>query len=231
MNKFLLWMILLLVPFLASANDEMDRLEVIFPEEEKYYIHSYKYYIDSYDVSKLDQDILTTKSDDDIFENSIQALSKEKNWDKQLFLNFVEALRNGDTKKATAIYSKNWKSISPFLPTCCAFNIFLAQKPVEQGIVILTMWGNGQVDYSLEYLYYKDGYLHNIRFYTWFMHELDRSDKLEYCSNSDGSDQCNEIKIQKSSLFMRQLFRNQKRNADFNNEYNKFLEKIKKIHE
>lgn len=132
-------MILLLVPFLASANDEMDRLKVIFPEEEKYYIHSYKYYIDSYDVSKLDQDILTTQSDDDIFENSIQALSKEKTWDKQLFLNFVETLRNGDTKKATTIYSKNWKSISPFLPTCCAFNIFLAQKPVEQGIVILTM--------------------------------------------------------------------------------------------
>ena len=90
------------------------------------YVNDYYKSVPYYDISKLDQDIKRKQSDWEnsepgMPENSIQMNSKEKGWKKQNFLDFVDALKAKNTKKAAKIYEKYSDTISPFLPTCCAF--------------------------------------------------------------------------------------------------------------
>ena len=64
----------------------------------------------------------------------IQNLSKEKGWNKKTFLAFAKALETKDTKKAASLYMKNWKTMSPFLPTCCTFEKVLSVKKTGRGL-------------------------------------------------------------------------------------------------
>lgn len=150
MKKLLLIALLFLLPFSTFAwyyNPLTNRIDDLFRN---------KWYQDvTYDVDQLEADIIAKADQNWIYENSIQSLSKEPNWNKQTFLSFVKHLQEKNTKKASEIYQRNWKNISPFLPTCCAFMKYLAFRPMKNWIMTLVVSGNGAKSYRIEYLFAK----------------------------------------------------------------------------
>jgi hypothetical protein len=83
-------------------------------------------------------------------------LSKTPEWKKKNFTDFVKALSTKDTKKAAKLLYNNWHTIDPFTPTCCSMYKILWTRSTKNGILVLSLSGNGAISYNLSYIYYKE---------------------------------------------------------------------------
>ncbi len=208
------------------------------------YVNDYYHSVPYYDISKLDQDIKRKQSDWENSEpglpkNSIQQLSKEKWWKKQNFLDFINALKVKDTKKAVRIYEKYSDTISPFLPTCCAFMSYIAHKPMRNGILSLVMSGNGLISYSLTYTFYKKWILYEINLDTGFASDV--ADSYKYLLYGidwiyDHENLIDKAKIHSNSYFtnnynetLKSWFNTPSKNAAFEKKYNQFVSDMSRI--
>ncbi len=199
-----------------------------------------------YNISNLDADIAAPIGTEGIYDNSIQLLSKEKSWDKKKFTDFVKALKNKNTQKAKELYSKDWKVMSPFLPTCCYFKDYIAFKSLKNWILTLKLSGNWAESFYLEYIFYANNRLFSITWELYFFEEPDKTcinldDKnctfsLVY-DNTTGSYRTENSKIIKTRHYvnwkttfrwlMSYWFDNpDKANSYFKKEYDKFIDKM-----
>ncbi len=144
-------------------------------------------YIQEYNLQNLRSDILAQTGSEWIYQNSIQYLSKERSWDKSKFDHFVTALKNKKTEEAALLYDRDWQVISPFLPTCCTWKKYIAFKGLKNGILTLSMGGNGEIGYSFEYIFYTRNRLYSITGQSYFVEELNvdrtKNATLKYRSN------------------------------------------------
>ncbi len=212
------------------------------------YVNDYYKSVPYYDISKLDQDIKRKQSDWEnsepgMPENSIQMNSKEKGWKKQNFLDFVDALKAKNTKKAAKIYEKYSDTISPFLPTCCAFEWYIAHKPLRNGILSLVISGQDWINYKLSYTFYKNWILYEIELETGFASDVDKDHKyLLYGSDwiFNNENPVNKMKIHtvgdNYSFFtdnynetLKSWFTTPSKNAIFEKKYNQFVSDMSKI--
>ncbi len=213
-----------------------------------WYVNDYYKSVPYYDISKLDQDILRKKSDWENSEaglpkNSIQQLSKEKWWKKQNFLDFVNALKVKDTKKAVRIYEKYSDTISPFLPTCCTFGSYIAHKPMRNGILSLFISGQDWVNYILSYTFYKKWVLYEIELETGFASNIDKDYKYLFYNTGwvyDFEKPIDKTKLRtkfsNTSFFndfynetLKSWFTTPSKNAIFEKKYNRFVSDMSKI--
>ncbi len=209
------------------------------------YVNDYYNSVPYYDISRLDQDIKRKQSDWEnsepgMPENSIQRSSKEKWWKKQNFLNFVNALKTKDTKNAVKLYEKHSDTISPFLPTCCAFQDYISHKPLKNGILSLVISGNGLISYSLTYTFYKHGILYETEMDTGFGSDINEEYKiLKYSKDSvyTKDDIIYKSKIKKNSSYfdenyneiIKTWFNTPSKNKIFEEKYKSFLSDMSKL--
>ncbi len=176
-------------------------------------------------------------------ENSIQRSSKEKWWRKQNFLDFVNALKVKDTKKAVKIYEKYSDTISPFLPTCCSFRSYIAHKPLQNGILSLVISGQDWINYKLSYTFYKNWILYEIELETGFASNIDKDYKYLFYGSDwtyNFEKPVNKMKLHtafvNTSFFndyynetLKSWFTTPSKNAVFEKRYNQFVSDMSKI--
>lgn len=164
----------------------LDKIKIMSEKVWSKYTNKNDWLISYYDTSLLEQDIINSDLDSDgLPENSIQISSKEKDWNKDNFLNFIKFLSWGNIPEATEIYNKYSSTISPFWPTCCAWSKYDAHKPLKNGILSLASWWQENANYMLMYTFYKEGILYEISLPTNYIGYRDEAWNtiLQYSGN------------------------------------------------
>ncbi len=159
MRKFLLLLCLSILPVSAFWQ------EITLSSLQKKFSAAY---IQEYNIQNLESDIQAPAGSEGTYKNSIQSLSKENTWDKSKFDNFVTALKNKKIKDAQLIYAQNWRTMSPFLPTCCASKKYIAFKNLKNWILALSVSGNWAMGYRFEYIFYANNRLFSILWQDYF---------------------------------------------------------------
>ena len=213
------------------------------PTNEEVRIHKLwgeKYYVSTYDIAGLDKDIAAKVDESGIYQNSIQSSSKEALWKKQKFLEVIRSFKEKNTKNIVTIMSKNSELYDPFLPTCCTAYKSLSFKAMKNGIVKLSAWWQDWLEYELNYLYYKEGYLYEITLATWFLELEDSIDtkymNLQYCGTEYkwNIDNCPLLKkvsswvntwnlFMPTSVYLKSWFNSPKLDSDFYKVYDDFI--------
>ncbi len=112
-----------------------------------------------YGINNLEQDILTEKWDDWIYLNTIQMISKEDYFDKELFLTFFNDLKEWNIEEAKDLFieydierEENEMTLSPFYPTCCSFKMYDSVEIYKNWIMWIYRAWNWDTDLNFYYI-------------------------------------------------------------------------------
>lgn len=153
----------------VEMNLNISKLSIV---KDEYWSESYSWkyltwmFLQEYNISNFENDISYTLSWE-IYDNHIQAFSKESDFKKEDFLTLFENFKNKNYSSIKTIFEKNEKMV-PFHPTCCAFQNYISFQPYKDGLLMISEWWNWWVSYSIHYITYNNWKIYMVYKDLWY---------------------------------------------------------------
>ncbi len=187
-----------------------------------------KMFIQSYNINNFEKDITFFHAEWEAFENSIQAYSKEKWFNKNDFIKLFNDLKSWNYDSVKSAFESN-TNLVPFHPTCCAFLVYHNFEKYKNWIIgILDGW-NERSDYSLFYITFDWDTIYLLDWKTWFVNYQPLSSgkaKLEFNWIDTWLNTCTDVYCKTWKHTLVDFMENPWKNKDFDKILSNFKSEI-----
>ncbi len=179
----------------------------------------------SYNTNDFEKDILYTTTWWDLYDNSIQRFSKEKEFDKQKFLDLFENFKKWDYSLIKDSFEKD-KNIIPFYPVCCAFEEYIDFQVYKNGILTIYKAWNGATWYSFSYITYKDWLIYSLSKDSWYSINAIITENIKKWDLYIDDKKISNVDMEEFDKEIISYFRWEIKNEVFNNKFDIFKKEV-----